>query len=520
MNKRKLSCVCFIFAALALIFCTSLLLQSEQHSCAGVRILTDAEYASLSASEEAFPVHLLMQNDQSASIDYDTHTVYVSINASELSRPQYFSSHLSFKLPEYRLYFAPDPNFFDIENAVKENHPFKLLLVRGNQFAALSVVFTTLPVLELTTEHYGESDGRNYGTFTLKDPYALESGYSIAASQAEWHLRGGSTKMEEKPSYKISLKKQDYIENHHLDLAGLGEDDDWILNPLVMDDLKLREKVIGSLWNSLQEKEGSTLKMSEGEYVEVIMDGCYYGLCMLQRRIDNKYLGENHANDVILKADAPEHPVSADAVFQIKFNPIEVSNEFIFDSITPYFYALSNTEPLDEIPPLNIVNWIDVNIFLSAFHLRDNSVYKNMVYLLHKQENGFVLELIPWDVDMAVGLAWTSPVGFVYDPDRMMNSDLRLRTEASAFFALDPTLKGRLAARWQQLRSTTLSFNSIRNTIYVCHDTLSQSGALLREQEKWGLRYEGEDTLDHLLSNLEGHLERTDELYQNFLTGN
>lgn len=512
--------MCFFFAALALILCISLLLQSEQHSCAGVRILSEGEYAGLSVSDDPFPVHLLMQNDHPATIDFDTYTVYVSINASELSQPQYFSSHLSFRLPEYRLCFSPDPYFSDMENAVKENHPFELLLVRGSQFTALSVVFTTLPVLELTTERYGENDGCNYGTFTLRDPYALESSYSIADSQAKWHLRGGSTKMVEKPSYKISLKKQDFTENHHLDLVGLGEDDDWILNPLVMDDLKLREKVIGSLWNSLQEDEGSTLKMSEGEYVEVIMDGRYYGLCMLQRRIDNKYLGETHADDVILKADAPENPTSADAVFQIKFNPTDISSETVFNSITPYFYALSRAASLDEIPSINITNWLDVNIFISAFHLRDNAVYKNMIYLLHKHADSFVLELIPWDVDMAVGLAWTSPVGFVYDPDRMMNSDLRLRTEASTFFSLDPTLKNRLATRWQQLRSTTLSLSSIQNVIYACHDSLSLSGALLRDQAKWGLRYEGKDTLDNLLSNLELHLERMDKLYQEFLTGN
>lgn len=516
MNKRKLSCVCFFFAALALILCISLLLQSEQHSCAGVRILSEGEYAGLSVSDDPFPVHLLMQNDHPATIDFDTYTVYVSINASELSQPQYFSSHLSFRLPEYRLCFSPDPYFSDMENAVKENHPFELLLVRGSQFTALSVVFTTLPVLELTTERYGEDDGRNYGTFTLRDPYALESGYSIADSQAEWHLRGGSTKIEEKPSYKISLKKQDFIENHHLDLVGLGEDDDWILNPLIMDDLKLREKVIGSLWNSLQEKEGSTLKMSEGEYVEVIMDRRYYGLCMLQRRIDNKYLGENHAADVILKGNAPAHFDSADAIYRIKFNPAGIPEEDICHSMTPYFYAKTSAALLDRIPNVNIGNWLDVNVFMSAFHLYDNAEYRNMIYLLSNQE----LQFIPWDVDISMGILWTESDGIIFDADQMINSDLCLIMEAPAFFSLDPTLKNRLATRWQQLRSTTLSLSSIQNTIYACHDLLSLSGALLRDQAKWGLRYEGKDTLDNLLSNLELHLERMDKLYQEFPTGN
>ena len=70
----------------------------------------------------------------------------------------------------------------------------------------------------------------------------------------------------------------------------MGADDDWILNSLTMDDTRIREKLFMDLWNLNVEKTDYNFKMSTGEFVEVVMNGKYYGLCLLQRRLDAKYL--------------------------------------------------------------------------------------------------------------------------------------------------------------------------------------------------------------------------------------
>ena len=517
MNKRFLNCLCFLFGALLLVLSVCFALLYERHSCAGVRILSEREYARLSESLETDTYPFLLQNDLPAYIDSDTKTIYVSVDAKELSQPWHFSAVLSADHPEYRLFFAPDTYFGDMETAVRESHSFDLLVVHDGQFVAFPVIFTTLPVLQLTTTYYSEEDYRNHGTLTLRDPYALQNnGYSIALTQAQWHLRGGSSKGTYKPPYKITLNKQDTNENRNLSLLQLGEDDDWILNSMVRDDVKLREMVISNLWNSLQDAENSTLKMSKGEYVEVIIDGSYSGLYMLQRRIDNKYLGNEHSTDVIVKGNYYNTPSSVDTAFRIQFNPNNISSEEILGFLTPYFNAMSQQNAIDQLPNIDIENWIDVNAFISAFHLADNRRYKNMYYVLQQNSNQFTLKFIPWDVDMACGLSWDEPVGFIMDLDQMLKSKPYLRCEAYSLFSLDPTLKSRLAARWQYLRNTTLSFDNIQNAIYSCNYKLVQSGALLRDETKWGLHYDGKDSLDGLLSNLNLHLSRMDDCYQEF----
>ena len=58
-----------------------------------------------------------------------------------------------------------------------------------------------------------------------------------------------------------------------MDFLGLEADDDWILNSLVIDDTRLREKTVMDLWNNGAANEEYNYKMSTGKYVELINDG-------------------------------------------------------------------------------------------------------------------------------------------------------------------------------------------------------------------------------------------------------
>ena len=507
-------------AALTLLFLFHF--SQEQNSCAGVRILSEKEYHALKGPVDTDTAQYLMQNGQPAAMDVQTDTLYVSINPGSDWRPQNFSAALSSSHPEHKLYFAPDKAFEDMKTAVSQNHIFTLLLVHNNQYTPYSVSFTTLPVLEMSAPYQEDRDALRRGDIVLWDPYSSGNAYySISISEAEWHTRGGASKGSFKQPYKISLKKQGSAENRSLSLLGMDKDDDWILNSLVFDDIKIREKTISSVWNAIQDNRGSDLKMSEGEYVEVLLDGRYSGLYMLQRRVDNKFLGSGRENDVILEGSKPHHPVSVSEAYPIKHNPSVVPESEIYEAMTPYYLAMSSSEDFRNFPNLNMDTWIDVNLFSSAFILEDNCAYKNMFYVLHKQDDRYALDLIPWDVDMSFGMKWDDATQyFAYDVNAMHQPIPWLRRETASFFKLDPSLKNRMALRWKELREGLLSTEHLKSVIHSYRTVLSESGALIRDEVRRSLYHGGKDTMESLLQNFPGHLSNMDAYYQNLLEGN
>lgn len=57
------------------------------------------------------------------------------------------------------------------------------------------------------------------------------------------------------------------------------------------------------LWNRLAEQSPWDYPMSSGAYCEVVLNGHYQGLYLLQRRVDRKYLGLSDGQ-ILLKPDS------------------------------------------------------------------------------------------------------------------------------------------------------------------------------------------------------------------------
>jgi len=519
VNKKSIYLLCLIISIGVLILLTSHFAIEERRTCAAAPILTEKEYSCLEESDSFDATSFLMQNDHPVARDTTTNTIYISIPPLDDLNFWELPARLSSSHPEYSLCFAPDQAFEDFRTAVAQNHVFTLLIVRENHFVPYSVIFTTLPILELMGPILKDRDAVRRGSFTLWDPYSSETGYSISTSETEWHSRGGATKGSIKQSYKINLKKQGTDENRNLSVLNLGNDDDWILGPLYFDDLKIREQLVTAVWNSYQEKKGSTLQMSNAEYVEVIMNGRYHGLYLIRRRIDNKYLDSSRAENIIMEGSIPHNPATVEEAYPIKFNPASIPTEQIYDLMFPYYQAMSLSEDFLSFPEINWDSWLDVNILIDAFSLDGNRSYKNMFYILRRQNNRHILEYIPWDVDMALGTRWESAISdFVYDTAQMNRSTPLYRREAAAFLELDPTLKNKLALRWFELRTDSLSINNLESLIDFYHTMLTKSGALFRDENRWGLYYQGKDTLESLLHNLPIHLSNMDDYYQSILS--
>lgn len=472
----------------------------------GIRVLDEktlenAEYVYKDYSND------ILMNRERAAIDIKSSTIYISQRAEDMSEWNAGCGKLSVSEPLLKAFFVKDKSFDNMEKAVEDGHIFKLVIMKYNrQYMLYNVVFTTLPVLRLTAEQYGVGD---FGWTEVSGNMCLwtQSGfgsdnYSAVTSNLRWHVRGGSTFTSSKKSLKLSLSYANG-QKRNVSLLDMGSDDDWILNAMSMEDLKVREKLTMDIWNQIIAADNSQDKpMSTGEYVELVSEGVYCGVYLLQRRVDKKYL-ELNPNDILLKGKNVWVADSLEEGYDIIYSRWTAGETY------DYLRSIRFGEDMSMI---NISNFIDVNILLQLGSMPDNVGYKNMFYLLKKENGERTLCFVPWDTDMSFGVTYTT--GWACDYDYSLDFEAQ-RTEYAEVNSLYPDLGSRCSDRWAELRETKLTNENVLQLYYNCRETLVKSGALEREYAINGKRFGNQDSWELLEHFIEERLAWLDNYYQN-----
>ena len=466
-----------------------------EKSCLGIEILSEVDMARFQEYQyHDYSEELKYQGDY-APVDQETSVLYLSGKIPETDSALSLPGQLTLDHPGTQLYFAPDAYWDSLAQAVRNGHRFKLLILNSEKtYMQYDVIFTTLPVISLYGELlYKDTEMRNVlsGRIRMWDPVEEEP----LSGRVHWHVRGKSAGGQDKKPWKLSLKDRDG-KNNNEDLLGLGSDDDWILNAMNMEDSNVREKLFMELWNEVAEESGHNYPMSRGEYVEVLVNGEYSGLYLLQRRIDGQYL-ELSQKDVLIKG---------------QYNGIEPFYE-VLHAGSADLTLLDSLFYENDVRYLSVHNFIDVSLFLQLFCAVDNQGYKNMYYALNGQEEGGVISLIPWDTDMAFGIEWDAKTdGFIYRYKKYLDLNVR-RKEIKSMEVCYPELHRMMSARWQELRQGVFRQEYIYEKMDVWLEMLACSGADVRDWEKWGLYYEGDDTIENLYRFVEERLAVLDDYY-------
>lgn len=511
MDTRKRRIAVFLFFLLALGAFLLFSRQTEEAACMGVRMLSEAEQEAIGAYAYQDLSRELQYNGQRAAVDLETSTIYISQDIREGTKAEDLLGTLGTSSPALQLSFAPDEALNDLAAAVKAGHTFKLNVAYGTgKYMQYDLVFTTLPVLRIEGEVIGKNEkGKDIceGTMCLWNPADPETNsYSVKTSNLQWHVRGGHSATLLKTPFKVNLKKKTGT-GKNLSLAGLGADDDWILNPMNLDDTKLKERLFMGLWNQRAEQVDWNEKMSSGEYVEVVIDQSYWGLYLLQRRIDRKFL--NLGSDQILLKSGPDlEAPTVQLAYEIVHSTLPEEQTY---QIVQDFYEEQDGDIL------NMDNFLDVNLFLQWASAVDNKI-KNMFFIINADETGYRMSLLPWDTDMSWGTVWRAEAGgFVYDFEESLQKDA-LRLEYEWMIDYHPDLDQQMAKRWFELREELLTLENITAILEQEQLLLDASGAQKRDQEYWGLYYQGEDSLENLCRSLEARLEWVDAYYSQYLS--
>lgn len=471
-KKFKIVALLCLTVILGFTFVTSR--QQEKRSCMGVEILYNTDrfnqyvYRDFSDSLRFF--------DQKAPVDISSSTIYISQKADENTTFSDFEGSLFITDSRYRLYFAYDEYFEDIPQAVKDGHIFRLY-VTGNsgEYMQYNVVFTSLPVLKLDGELTDPqaAAGRepdktdlfkgNVCLWTSYDPDTLS--YTVRNSALEWHIRGRTAAEHEKKPYKLSLKKADGRIND-VEFLGMGSDDDWLLNAMAFDNTLMREKLFSDLWNDIAAESEYDYPMSEGEFVEAVVNGSYSGVYYLQRRVDRKLLSLDSSN-VLLKGGPAEAGLLPEVVYS------NISDEKIIELTTDFFSK-------EDLSAVNVENYIDINIFAQFAYTADNLAHSNIFYILDTDNDNLVISHCFWDTDITFGKRTYNAL----DLEHTINRSLA-RHDTDILVNFHPDFYINCLDRWQYLRTGFLSEDNIMARLSQYETVLNDSGAAQRNYERW-----------------------------------
>lgn len=508
MNKRVLwiknilillSSVCFVLFVYHEV-------KGESTSCMGVPVVAQEQLQELLVQQTELD-NIVLLHDCTTAYAAAGRKIYVPCSVNETTKYSELEGTLKSALPEYELYFLWEEGFETFQESVRYGCNFTLYAVDGQgNYASYYVIFTTLPILEMHGECIGidEREREIYsGEITFWEPQTGKNDrLLVQQSGIEWHVRGYSSMSFLKKSLRLSLKNPKG-EGNNLSLAGLSSDDDYILNPMWFDDVKVREKLAIDLWNEMAAEQNSSLKMSGGEYCEVIINGSYEGLRLLQNKIEKKYL-QLDTDDLLFKGQNvnPSAGRKLEEAYEVIYAQDEQS---AYESMEGFFME-------SDFSSLNLDNWIDIQLLILLGNMKDNLNYKNIYYAVERENGEKTLNLIPWDTDMSFGVYWIDGSGFCYSPESV--EIIEYRMEYESLKQQYPDLDERLANRWKELRRSIFSTENILGKIDEYRYTVLMSGAVDRDFNMLGwYSWGGQDTPENLKAYIENRLQILDALF-------
>jgi hypothetical protein len=240
----------------------------------------------------------------------------------------------------------------------------------------------------------------------------------------EIELRGSSTQTRPKKQYGFSTLLDDDKTNNNVSLLGMPQENDWILNGMVFDPSLMRDYISYNLSRQIGEYASRTA------YCELIINGTYKGLYVLQEKIKSDYNRVDISNisktdnslpnlsgGYITKADKT---TGGDPIAWTLFSTYGVSVGFIHEQPNPEDVTTVQTEYIRMQYQLfetaayygnnsvtnGIPSYIDIPSFIDYMlicELSSNADSYMFSTFFHKDRNGKLRAGPIWDFDLTYG---------------------------------------------------------------------------------------------------------------------
>lgn len=421
-------------------------------------------------------------------------------------------------------------------------YPIELTNASENVDLSANIRFTFLPIVELNCSSVN-SKAYTTGSLRVTDPASL--GYD-SLMIAAFKYRGASSSNYPKRSYAIKLRDES---GNSVDrkLLGYRSDNNWILDAMYIDLACMRNRVATDLWNAFEckpyyaDREKKVRTGTRGKFVEVILNGQWWGLYCMTEKMDRKQLklkkfvpaslsttGENEVHGVLYKSNQWTYEVfmghesnddndNKQVIYPHK-KVSDYKNILGQETWCEYEFKYPDYEdeavewrPLHDAANMVATSFIlnidsvksrfdypmlrDYYLFIDLLLATDNHG-KNLFWYAYDTQGpeGDKLSLAPWDLDGTFGQDWDGVI--TNTKDVTLDFDTYIKNYEHGQFAIFDLIKSRsewqqdLKDRYAELRiKGVISGDSIANRFANYASLFEASLADQREQNMWSKTY-------------------------------
>lgn len=421
-------------------------------------------------------------------------------------------------------------------------YPIELTNASENVDLSAKIRFTFLPIVELNCSSVN-SKAYTTGSLRVTDPASL--GYD-SLMIAAFKYRGASSSNYPKRSYAIKLRDEN---GNSVDrkLLGYCSDNNWILDAMYIDLACMRNRVATDLWNAFEckpyyaDREKKVRTGTRGKFVEVILNGQWWGLYCMTEKMDRKQLklkkfvpaaqsttGENEVHGVLYKSNQWTYEVfmghesnddndNKQVIYPHK-KVSDYKNILGQETWCEYEFKYPDYEdeavewrPLHDAANMVATSFIlnidsvksrfdypmlrDYYLFIDLLLATDNHG-KNLFWYAYDTQGpeGDKLSLAPWDLDGTFGQDWDGVI--TNTKDVTLDFDTYIKNYEHGQFAIFDLIKSRsewqqdLKDRYAELRiKGVISGDSIANRFANYASLFEASLADQREQNMWSKAY-------------------------------
>lgn len=383
--------------------------------------------------------------------------------------------------------------------------------------AFFTLYFTEMPIVGITTQHViGQTEV--FAQFKLVEP-----NLNLVESNVGVRYRGGWSQSLPKKSMKIEFWiDSNGIVTENISLLGMRSDDDWNLQAMYNEPLRIRSKTNFDLWrliNTLHyhNSEPGAINGVRMRYIELFINDVYRGVYCLSERVDRKQLrlkqhdgsirGELHKgvswgastfsslpafnnNSLLWGGFEYKHPKE-----ETDWTHLYELVDFVINSSSgEFFQGYASRFDLD--------NLVDYFIFLNLLRATDNTG-KNIYIAKYNTNSKYFY--VPWDLDGAFGTIWDGSNAPITD-DILSNgfyNRLMFDCDTNGF-------RAKLKDKWLALRSTVITENYLLALFAENHNALVQNGIYERESMVWPDFVFDDSALDYMSGWIEERLAYLD----------
>ena len=347
------------------------------------------------------------------------------------------------------------------------------------------------------------------GHITIVDAEMRTEGRLMASFDCKLRYRGASSLKYEKKSFAIKLLDSDG-EDLDANVLGIRKENDWILDAMAIDRIRMRNRVCFDIWNEISKTPYKTYFDNRngtlGQFVEVYLNGEYHGLYCMTDKIDRKLLGLKKAKEqsdgsVYVRGVLYKGEAWTDATGMSGYDTSESFDEELwngwelqypddypcYDAWKPLMNLIDLCNTRNAFFKLHYRqhfyydNLVDYALFIMGLNIIDNNV-KNTHFSCPDINVNETFLITPWDLDCSLGGLYE---GSHFDEYvKITNLTGNYLFYQMYMYNVD-NFRESMKERWQELSLGIMSPNNFNARLDAYAKRFKESGAWQREYDKW-----------------------------------